>query len=146
MSILPSFLKEVAEAAETEASTAATAVEPPREYGMDFTTGQLTGTIVEGKEAVKVWIWNCLRTQRFCYPIYSWQYGTDLEQYIGEALPDEYLQVDLQDEIEEALTVNPYITGISDWEFTRTGASVHITFTVITTLGNIEEVFNVEIQ
>lgn len=146
MSILPSFLKEVAEAAENNTAAAATAPEPPREYGMDFQTGQLTGEIVEGKEAIKVWIWNCLRTQRFRYPIYSWNYGADIEQYIGEAIPDEYLEVDLQDEVEEALTVNPCITGITDWVFSRTGAEVNINFTVQTTLGTIEEVFNVDIQ
>lgn len=28
----------------------------PKEYGIDFKTGQLTGEIVEGLEAVKVWI------------------------------------------------------------------------------------------
>lgn len=30
--------------------------ETPKEYGIDFSTGQLTGQVVEGLEAVKVWI------------------------------------------------------------------------------------------
>ena len=47
MSILPSFLEElsnidIAESEETKV------IEVPHEYGIDFTTGQLTGKIVEG--------------------------------------------------------------------------------------------------
>lgn len=80
MSILPSFMQtQIADRAQT-----ASVIEIPKEYGIDFTTGQLTGQIVEGIEAIKVWIWNCLHTQRFRYPIYSWDYGADLEQYIGQ--------------------------------------------------------------
>ena len=39
----------------------------PKEYGIDFKTGQLTGEIVEGLEAVKVWIWLVLQTPRYRY-------------------------------------------------------------------------------
>ena len=68
MSILPSFMQtQIAERTQT-----ANAIIIPKEYGIDFNTGQLTGRIVEGIEAIKVWVWLCLRTQRFRYPIYSW--------------------------------------------------------------------------
>ena len=67
MSILPSFLS-----AEIEEAAATVAVqEIPREYGVDFRTGQLTGKIVEGIEAVKVWIWSCLHTERYRYAMMS---------------------------------------------------------------------------
>ena len=97
---------------------------------LTFNTGQLTGRIVEGIEAIKVWVWLCLRTQRFRYPIYSWSYGTDMEQYIGQGLTIEYLETDLKDEIEEALRVNGYITGIEDYSCIQTGSKVQIQFTV----------------
>ena len=53
MSILPSFLEELSniDIAESEENKV---IEVPREYGIDFTTGQLTGKIVEGLEAIKV--------------------------------------------------------------------------------------------
>ena len=74
MSILPSFLEElsnvdIAESEETKV------IEVPREYGIDFATGQLTGKIVEGLEAIKVWVWLCLHTERFRHAIYSADYG-----------------------------------------------------------------------
>lgn len=59
MSILPSFLADQINEEKNQL------LDVPKEYGIDFATGQLTGKIVEGKEAIKVWIWNCLKTQRF---------------------------------------------------------------------------------
>ena len=78
MSILPSFLEELSniDIAESEENKV---IEVPREYGIDFTTGQLTGKMVEGLEAIKVWVWLCLHTERFRHAIYSSDYGTSLE-------------------------------------------------------------------
>ena len=60
MSILPSFMQ----AQITARAQTADVITMPKEYGLDFKTGQLTGEIVEGIEAIKVWIWNCLHVQR----------------------------------------------------------------------------------
>lgn len=140
MSILPSFMQ----AQITERTQTANAIIIPKEYGIDFNTGQLTGKIVEGIEAIKVWVWLCLRTQRFRYPIYSWSYGADMEQYIGQGLTVEYLETDLKDEIEEALRVNEYITGIEDYNCAQVGSTVRIQFTVQTTLGSLKETYSLE--
>lgn len=136
-SILPSFLDT---GLIEEAQATLGVQEIPREYGIDFDTGQLTGAIVEGIEAVKVWIWNCLHTERFRYGIYTWQYGAEYEQYIGEVVTDEYLQSDCQTETEDALMVNPYITGLSDFKAELDDAKLHVSFTVETTLGGNTEV------
>lgn len=64
MSILPSFLQELSDT-KTIKEDDSQVVKMPREYGVDFQTGQLTGKIVEGIEAIKVWIWLCLHTERF---------------------------------------------------------------------------------
>lgn len=134
MSLLPSFM--ATEISENTAAAQVLAV--PREYGIDFETGQLTGEIVEGIEAVKVWIWCCLKTPRFRFPIYSWQYGTEFEQYIGQVLTDEYLNADVLTELEDALFVNPYISAVENFEVARNGDLLHITCTVITSFGSLE--------
>lgn len=134
MSILPSFL----DTRIREAAAAARVQETPREYGIDFATGQLTGKVVEGLEAIKVWIWNCLHTERYRYAIYSWQYGVEYEQYIGETITDEYLQSDCLVETEEALMVNPYITGLDDFHAELEGSVLRIRFTAETTIGEME--------
>nr|DAV32494.1 MAG TPA: Protein of unknown function (DUF2634) [Caudoviricetes sp.] len=132
MSILPSFLADQINEEKNQL------LDVPKEYGIDFATGQLTGKIVEGKEAIKVWIWNCLKTQRFRYPIYSWDYGTDLEQYIGQTVSEEFLNADCEDEIREAMLVNPYITDIEDFTADFRSARLNISFTAVTKFGDAE--------
>lgn len=137
--ILPTFWEDTIE----NLTLATSSLPIAREYGIDFETGQLTGEIVEGTEAIKVWIWNCLHTERFHHAIYSWQYGVEYEQYIGQTVSNEFLLADAQIETEEALTVNPYITGISNFEIEFRGSRLHIKFTADTTLGNLEVDTNV---
>ena len=37
----------------------------PKEYGINFETGQLSGKIVEGYDAILVWAWLALHTPRY---------------------------------------------------------------------------------
>lgn len=137
MSILPSFLEELSniDIAESEENKV---IEVPREYGIDFTTGQLTGKMVEGLEAIKVWVWLCLHTERFGHAIYSSDYGTSLEQYFGHVLSDEYINTDCESEITDALLMNEYIESVEDFEVVRNSDSLDIKFRVVTKFGSLE--------
>lgn len=137
MSILPSFLEELSniDIAESEENKV---IEVPREYGIDFTTGQLTGKIVEGLEAIKVWVWLCMHTERFRHAIYSSDYGTSLEQYFGHVLSDEYINTDCESEITDALLMNDYIESVEDFEVVRDSDSLNIKFRVLTKFGSLE--------
>lgn len=112
----------------------------PVEYGIDFTTGQLTGKKVYGLDAVKVWIWNALATQRYRYPHHTWQFGNELENLIGTTNDIDYLSAAAEGMIEECLKVNPHIEGITDFECISEGDTLTCTFTVQTNLGDIEGV------
>nr|DAS83987.1 MAG TPA: Protein of unknown function (DUF2634) [Caudoviricetes sp.] len=137
MSILPSFLQSLSDT-ETIKEENSQVVKVPREYGINFRTGQLTGKIVEGIEAIKVWIWLCLHTERFRHAIYSADFGTSFEQYIGHVLSDEYINTDCESEITDALLINEYIESIEDFEAVRNSDSLDIKFRVVTKFGNIE--------
>lgn len=137
MSILPSFLQELSDT-KTIKEEDGQVVKAPREYGIDFNTGQLTGKIVEGLEAIKVWIWLCMHTERFRHAIYSADYGTSLEQYIGHMLSEEYINTDCESEISDALLINEYIESIEDFEAVRNSDSLNISFRVVTKFGSIE--------
>lgn len=50
---------------ETEEETQEENLYIPREYGIDFETGQLSGKMVEGYDALLVWAWLALRTPRY---------------------------------------------------------------------------------
>ncbi len=134
MSILPTFIE--TEIEEELAKTPSLTI--PKEYGIDFSTGQLTGKIVEGKEAIKVWIWNCIHTSRFRYGIHSWEFGWNPEEYVGQAVTAEYIQADALTEVEEALMQNPYITGIEDFSATKVDDLLTISFTALTQFGDVE--------
>ena len=130
MSILPSFIDEPLEEQILD--------EVPTEYEIDFETGQLTGRKVKGKEALKVWIWLCLQTQRFKWPIYTWDYGIDIEQYVGQAVTEEFVELDLEGEIREALTINPHISDVVDFKASIQGSKITVRFTAVTDQGEVE--------
>ena len=52
----------------------------PKEYGINFETGQLSGKIVEGFDAILVWAWLALHTARYRYYIYSDDYGQEYDE------------------------------------------------------------------
>lgn len=137
MSILPSFLQELSDT-KTIKEEDSQVIKAPKEYGINFQTGQLTGKIVEGLEAIKVWIWLCMHTERFRHAIYSADYGTSLEQYIGHMLSEEYINTDCESEISDALLINEYIESIEDFEAVRNSDSLNISFRVVTKFGSIE--------
>jgi len=136
MSILPSFLQSLSDTKTIKEDSQV--VKMPREYGIDFDTGQLTGKIVEGIEAIKVWIWLCLHTERFRHAIYSSDYGTSFEQYIGHALSDEYINTDCESEVTDALLINDYIESIENFGAVKDGEHLRISFRVMTKFGSLE--------
>ena len=137
MSILPSFLQSLSDTKSIQEDNSQV-VKMPKEYSIDFQTGQLTGKIVEGLEAIKVWIWLCMHTERFRHAIYSADYGTSFEQYIGHVLSDEYINTDCESEISDALLINEYIESIEDFEAVKDGEHLRVSFRAVTKFGNIE--------
>lgn len=107
----------------------------PKEYEIDFEKGKLTGRIVEGSEAIKTWIWLALMTQRYRYLIYSWDYGTEFEDFIGETHSKEYINSEARRMVEECLSVNPHITGIENFECELRDENIAIRFKVLTVYG-----------
>ncbi len=109
-----------------------------REYEIDYKTGQLTGRIVEGKEAVKVWIYLALHTDRYVFPQYSWNYGNELNVLIGSAGDEKYLELEAKRLIEDCLFQNRYITGVEDIQVDMKKNVLNISVTVKTVYGEAE--------
>lgn len=124
--------------ADTEATESEETLYIPREYGIDFKTGQLSGKVVEGYEAVLVWAWLALHTPRYRYYIYSNDYGQEYEDLVGKAYTAELTDSELERMTEECLLENPYITGIEDFSCAKKEEKVTVSFKLITTLGNGE--------
>lgn len=94
--------------------------------------------MIDGKEAAAQAADLALSTERFFYDIFSYDYGVEFADLIGQ--DREYGKADLQRRIEEALGEDDRITGISDFtiDFDREAANVR--FTVNTIFGD----FNTE--
>lgn len=133
MSLLPSWVENI-----QIVSGAEDTLQAPVEYGIDFASGRMTGKKVTEKEAIKCWIWNCIKTERYKYAIYSDQYGVELEQYIGQVPEREYIQTDIQQDITDALMQNQYITAVRDFDITFGDDDINIALTVDTLYGSIE--------
>lgn len=115
-----------------------------KEIAIDFETGEPiieSGEIVvlEGKEALKVWIWKVLKIERNRYEIYSENYGNDLKENIGKIYDETTRRAIIQNEIIECLMVNPYITSINDFTVELDEERRHpvFNFTVSTIYGEI---------
>lgn len=70
--------------------------------------------IVAGMEAVLCWVWVALRTPRFRHEIFSWAYGCELENLIGQPYTEALKQAESRRYVDEALTVSPYILSVDD--------------------------------
>lgn len=110
----------------------------PTEYGIDFSTGQLTGNIVTGIEAIKVWIWLALNTVRYRHVIFSWEYGTDIESLIGKSYSQEYINDVVPDMIKDCLLINKNILEVTNFNVTMVSDKLIGSFTAITNYGEVE--------
>lgn len=94
--------------------------------------------IVEGLEAVKSWAFRALQTQRGKYEIFTWDYGLDIESFVGKVLTDKN-KIDLTKEITECLLENKHIKNVIDFKFITDKNKVYINFRIVTLYGNLAE-------
>lgn len=110
-------------------------IQPSKNYKMHMQDKIISGTC-DGVEALKQVIYKILNTERYKYPIYSWNYGVELSDLVGE--PISYVCAEAERRITEALTQDDRIDGVSDFEFdTSNKHEVVCTFVVHTIFGDI---------
>lgn len=109
----------------------------PREYGLNFETMTLTGEIVEGVEALAVWCFFALKTARYRYRAFTWQYGCEMESIIGKGYGIDYTKSEIERFISDCVCCHPYISGIEDtqMEFLDSGKLL-VSFRLVTEFGD----------
>lgn len=109
--------------------------QPSKNYKMHIQDNIISGTC-DGIEAMNQVIYKILNTERYEYPIYSWNYGVELSDLVGE--PTSYVCAEAERRITEALTQDDRINDVSDFEFdTSNKHEVVCTFVVHTIFGDI---------
>ena len=115
----------------------------PKEYAWDFDKDCFLYNkigkhiIVEKDEAIKVWIYKALSTERFRYLAYSWQYGIELRPFIGKVMGVKQRYSEIKRVIIECLMVNPYIKSIDSLDISHDGDQVSISITITTIYGDV---------
>lgn len=113
-----------------------------RTYRISDNNNRIDGYVDE-LDAVKQSIYLILSTERYEFPIYSWDYGVEFIDLFGQPLP--YVMSELERRIKEALTQDDRISDVHDFKFNKYKNKVQVTFTVVSNAGEIPTATEVEI-
>ena len=113
------------------------ASQPSRTWIIDRNTMQVA-SMDEGLEAVRQAVEIALNVERFRWTIYSANFGSELDELIGQ---DEALIIaEIPRLVEGALSQDDRVVQVEDYVFTRTGPdTMHVSFTVRTVYGDLIE-------
>ena len=109
---------------------------PNKTYYFDANTGRITGFLTNGLEAVKQAVFLILNTERGEHAVYSWNYGVDVKDLIGQ--PKELVYSEIKRRVYEALTQDSRILGVDGFKFEEKRGAVHAAFTVQTNYGDFD--------
>lgn len=116
------------------------------EMAIDFNTGETIskdGELVKltGKEALNVWIWKTLKTERNRFKAYSSSFGSDIHKEIGYVYDRTVKEQLIASEIVDTLIVNPYILRVYDFEidYSDEDLTLNIKFKVDSIYGVAEQ-------
>lgn len=110
---------------------------PSKTYVMNIDGERITGTMTDDIEAVKQAIYKILNTERYQYPIYSWNYGVELADLFGK--PIAYVLPEIPRRIKEALVADDRIIDTTAFELSHDKrGNVLAKFKVITIFGNFD--------
>ena len=110
---------------------------PSKTYVMNIDGERITGTMTDDIEAVKQAIYKILNTERYQYPIYSWNYGVELADLFGK--PITYVLPEIPRRIKEALVADDRIIDATAFELSHDKrGNVLAKFKVITIFGNFD--------
>lgn len=109
--------------------------QPSYTYKLDIDKGRIRGMTDEADALLQA-VYLILSVERYQYPIYSFNYGVELTDLIGQ--PKDFVMSEVKRRITEALTQDDRIESVDEWAFETTKKSVIVTFTVHTIFGDIE--------
>ena len=110
--------------------------QPSRTYKMNL-EGNTTRGFTDELDAMKQAVFKILNTERYVYPMYSWNYGIETMDLYGE--PVSWVCPELERRITEALTWDDRIDSVTDFDFDLSQKGVvHVRFVVHTIFGDVQ--------
>lgn len=97
-----------------------------QEWACDEATWELDLTddrmqLLSGGPALRVWAQKAVRTPLARFAAYSVNYGSELEELIGQPYSEAYIRAEAQRMVSEALLASPYITEVGQVSTTLAG-------------------------
>ena len=117
-------------------------IQPSLTHKLDIDQDRVRG-MTDERDAVLQAVYLILNVERYAYPIYSRNYGSELSDLIGK--PKDYAMSEIKRRITEALMQDDRITSLSDWEFETGRKSVRVSFVVHTIFGDVEAAKEVDV-
>ena len=93
--------------------------------------------MVTGARAVLVWAWNALHTERFAHDVFSGDYGPDFSALRGQPYTEEVRAAEAIRIVRETLTINPYITDVTQVSAEFSGSTLTLRFKLTTIYGEV---------
>ena len=111
-----------------------------RDVLMDYDAGRPVWesgnpVFVTGLEAVKGWAWRAIDTVRYRYQSFSWSYGCELQNLVGQPYQAETKKSEAERYVQEALLVSPYIREARATNVEFSGSTLHMTVELATVYG-----------
>ena len=115
---------------------------PSKTWNIDFENNMVT-TNIDDLEAIRQSAILILSTERYEYPIFSFDYGTELLDLFGEN--QQYVMSEVKRRISEALLQDDRIASVDNFEYNKQGRKLEVTFTVTTSAGQFNGETEVEL-
>ena len=90
---------------------------PTKTYKMTLDDANRISGYTDEQEAMKQAIYKIIRTERYRYIIYDWNYGIELEDLFG--MPVSYCVPEIERRVTEALLQNIRINEVNNFEFNK---------------------------
>lgn len=116
-------------------------IEPSKNYRIRLESNRVIG-FVDELEAIKQAVMVILNIERYDYPIYSWDFGVELKDLIGQDV--DYVMSEVKRRITEALLQDDRIDEVDGFEFEVNKSKLHVTFTVYANIGSFQQETEVE--
>ena len=94
--------------------------------------------IVEMNDAISVWIYHAIKTYRYEFSIYSWDFGCEIDTLLGQNYTPAHTKAEVTRYITDALMINPYILSIEKIIVNFDGDTLQVDIRVITVYEELE--------
>lgn len=107
---------------------------PSKTFFIDFEKKKIVG-MVDDKKAIEQSIYLALKTERYNYLIFSWNYGEEIHKLVGKS--KDLARAELPRLLNECLLVDDRISSLEDIVITDIEEGLHVSFTAVTIHGDI---------